>query len=437
MNRSLASLIVVGAFLGCADTADGPIAPLSSILASASSAPGATVLRVDASGPPNGDGSARAPFQTLDEAVTHANEVGGATILVAAGVYPVASTIRIEVPLFIKGANVMGIDADGLPTGTVTSAETRIVATPTLGSSAMLIVGRTDAGVLHDVTIANLTFEGLASTTLELDLLKTQDFTVRGSIFRGPAAGPAISMSGSSGQVHGNYISGVGCGLCIGGGNAASPAAVDVRGNRIVGNRNGSVLINGSGTDIDEFADHVEATVVGNDLSDNTSAAGTGFGVRLMIILRDLTSLVNTQSTGHIRAVIRGNRLVDNDIGVLLDAGFPFRQVGPVCDPRTYSGTIDLRLQDNTVAGSRRTPALATFTRSSAALTSTQAARWQYLHNSEFTISDRDGTLAGFWYDHPTNDPFIGPCPNDMTGEPLDNHLFYNGVEVATGRNYP
>jgi hypothetical protein len=62
-------------------------------------------------------------------------------------------------------------------------------------------------------------------------------------------------------------------------------------------------------------------------------------------------------------------------------------------------------------------------------------ALWQYLHNSTYTISDPDGTLAGYWYDHPAADPFLGPCANDAVQEPLANHLIYNGVEVLPGRS--
>jgi hypothetical protein len=393
------------------------------------------VLHVDAQSAPNGDGSGGAPLQDLGAAVTLANQLGGARIIVAPGRYEINTTIRIETPVVIIGSNVMQVDADGMPTGALEpGTESRIVATSALGANTLLIAGRADGAVLPGVTIANLTLESLSSSAFSLLLTKAQDFTIRNNTFVGPAAF-AMSMSGSSGHVVGNYISGVGCGVCVGAGNTGSPAVVDVTGNRIVGNRNGGVLLNGSGSDIDEFADELETTVEGNDLSDNAGPNGVSFGVRVLVIRRDLTSVVNTQSTGHVSAIVTGNRIVHNQIGVLIDAGFPYRRVGTVCDPRTYSGSIDVTLRGNTLSGSTVTPALITFTRSTNTLTTTMATQWQYLHNSDYTISDPDGTLAGYWYDHPAVDPFLGPCANDAVNELLANHFIYNGIEVLPGRS--
>jgi hypothetical protein len=397
---------------------------------------GTTVLHVDAQAAPNGDGSAGAPLQDLGAAVTLANQLGGALILVAPGRYRVNATIRIEAPVSIIGSNVPKLDADGLPTGGVEAGtESKIVATTALGANELMIAGRMDGAVLHDVMIASLTLESVGDGPSHfLEVTKTQDFTIRNNNFVGPVA-IALSTSGSSGHVRGNYISGAGCGACVMAGNPGSPAVVDVTGNRMVGNANGGLLLNGSGTEIDEFADELEATVAGNDLSDNTGPNHTGFGLRIFVILRGLTSVMNTQSTGHVSAVVTGNRIVHNQIGVLIDAGFPFRSVGTVCDSRTYSGSIDAAFDGNALSGSTVTPALITFTRNENTLTTTTAAQWQYLHNSTFTISDPDGALAGYWYDHPAADPFLGPCANDAVQEPLGNHLIYNGVEVLPGRS--
>jgi hypothetical protein len=129
-----------------------------------------------------------------------------------------------------------------------------------------------------------------------------------------------------------------------------------------------------------------------------------------------------------VTATIVGNRIADNEIGATIDAGFPFRRVGTVCDARVYSGTFSLDLRGNTLSGSRFLPALITFTRNQAALHQFPFDSWQYLHSSTYDITDPDGTLSDALIDHPASDPFIGPCPNDAVHELLGNTLIYNGT---------
>ena len=62
--------------------------------------------------------------------------------------------------------------------------------------------------------------------------------------------------------------------------------------------------------------------------------------------------------------------------------------------------------------------------------------QWQYLHAATFVITDRDGTLADAWIDHPEFDPFLGPCPGDAAHEPLVNVLIYNDAMLPNGRNF-
>lgn len=70
-----------------------------------------------------------------------------------------------------------------------------------------------------------------------------------------------------------------------------------------------------------------------------------------------------------------------------VDAGFPYRSVARACDARTFSGTIE--------------------------------------------IADPDGALQDAWIDHPAEDPFLGPCPNDQTHEALGDTLRYNGFGLS------
>jgi hypothetical protein len=209
-----------------------------------------------------------------------------------------------------------------------------------------------------------------------------------------------------------------------------SPSSIDFVGNRLFGNGAGLVLI-GSTSRVAETGDELDAVVRDNDLSDNNRIAGFSFGLRIFTINRPLGAPGASQSSGNVRAVIKGNRIANNQIGIFIDAGFPFRRVGgTTCDPRVYSGTFDLDFSGNTIAGSVLIPALITSTRNQAALNQFPLDLWQYLHSAIFQITDKDGTLADAVIDHPRLDPFVGPCPNDTTRELLDNTLIINGIVV-------
>src|SRR5262249_48360473 len=158
-----------------------------------------------------------------------------------------------------------------------------------------------------------------------------------------------------------------------------------------------------------------------NDLRENFGIQG--FGFRAFILRRDLGAPGDSQSSSSVFAVIRGNRIAGNRVGVVIDAGFPVGRVGTACDSGVYSGTIDLRCVGNTLSGSFLTPALVTFTRNQAALNPAILPQWQYLHGAAFTISDQDAELEGAWIDHPASDPFLGPCPADAMHEVLGNVL--------------
>src|SRR5262249_42771798 len=235
---------------------------------------------------------------------------------------------------------------------------------------------------------------------------------------------------GSSVVIVVNYIAGVGCGACIRGGYPDSPASIEFTGNRSVHNRSIGLLLGGGSYGIPEYGDRLDAIVTGNDLSENAAAGAVG--LRIFILRKDPP---DTQSTGNVHALIRGNRLVGNQIGISLDAGFPYRQVrvppssGPlVCDTRVYTGTLDVTLIGNTLSGSLLTPALISFTRFQATLNSAQMPSWQYLHNGTYIINDAEGALAGYVKDHPSTDRFVGGlCAADIFHEPLGNTLEYNG----------
>jgi hypothetical protein len=385
------------------------------------------VIHVDANAGPGGDGSGRFPFNNIASALVRAASLGGAVVVVEPGQYPVSSTLQIQSPIDLRGSNVMEVDDAGWPTGSIApGTETRIVGTAALGTAALVSVGSSASGVIQGVKIRNFTFDSGPARGNDVSFNRTQDYSLYNNAFRGLAANGIFSVA-SSGKIFGNYVSVNATGAAIAAGYPASPSTVKFVGNRLVGNIAGLVLI-GSTSFVPETGDQLDVVVSNNDLSENNRVAGFSFGLRIFTINRPLGAAGDTQSTGNVRAIIQGNRIVDNEIGVTIDAGFPFRRVGTNCDLRVYSGTFDLELRGNTLSGSRFIPALIAFTRNQAALHQFPLDLWQYLHSATYDITDPDGTLADALIDNPEVDPFIGPCPNDAAHELLDNTLIYNGT---------
>lgn len=388
---------------------------------------GRLVIHVDDDAGPGGNGSGRYPFDNIADALTLAQSLGGAVVIVEPGQYPVSSTLRIQSPIDLRGSNVMEVDGAGRPTGFVApGTETRIVGTTALGTSALLSVGPSDNGVLHGVEIRNFIFDSGPARGDDVSLNRTQNYSLYENTFRGMATNGIFSVA-SSGKIVGNDISDDVTGAAIAAGYPASPSSVEFVGNRVVRNIGGLVLI-GSTSRVPETGDQLDVLVLDNDLSENNRVAGFSFGLRMFTINRPPGAAGDTQSAGNVKATIQGNRIADNEIGVTIDAGFPFRRVGATCDARVYSGRFDLELRGNTLSGSLFIPALITFSRNQAALHQFPLDLWQYLHSAIYDITDEDGTLADALIDHPELDPFVGPCANDATHELLGNTLIYNGT---------
>jgi hypothetical protein len=394
------------------------------------------VIHVDDDAAPGGNGSGQSPYNTLAAALEAAKATSESVrIIVAPGEYAITETLTIDRSLDLRGSTELLKDTDGWATGDAAAGtETRIVAGSSLGSQPVILVGRSDATVLDDVSIRGFVFQGTTSG-IQVLLTRVQDYVVKANIFRAPALF-ALQSVASSGRVTGNHFRGVGTGAIFAGGYPESPSSVVFTGNRSVGNATGGVLLNGVSINLPELGDQLDAVVRGNDLSDNTGSPNQSFGLRVFILRRDLGAPGDTQSSARVNALVQDNRIVGNRIGIVVDAGFPYRRVGTVCDTRVYSGAVDLEFVDNTVTGSLLTPALVTFTRIVAGLNQALLPQWQYLHDATFVISDPDGALAEAWIDHPELDPFLGPCPGDAAHESLGNVLMYNGAAVPNGRNF-
>jgi hypothetical protein len=393
----------------------------------------AVVIHVDDDAPDGGDGSSEFPFDNLPNAVDAARAIVGAVIVeVEPGDYPLASTLMIDRQLDLLGSTAQSAGADSWPTGEVVPGSlTRIFAADPMLTQLVVVDGG-EATVLRDVDIRGFVFEATTGG-VSLVLNRVQNYAIADNVFRAPASF-ALKSVASSGRVSGNHFSGVGTGAIFNGGYPDSPSNVLFEGNRAVRNTLGGVLLNGASIDIPELGDEVDAIVRDNDLSENVGTQG--FGLRAFILRRDLGAPGESQSSASVHGLVEDNRIVGNRIGISIDAGFPFRSVGAVCDTRIYTGTIDLHFAGNTLAGSSLASGLITFTRQQAALNTSMLPQWQFLHGATFMISDPDETLADAWIDHPVEDPFLGPCPADATNEALDNRLIYNGGELPNGKNY-
>jgi uncharacterized protein DUF1565 len=404
-------------------------APLAAATSTGASDQAATawVIHVNEGAAPGGNGSAQSPFKNLPRALEKAKATSGAVVIqVAPGTYFINSSLVIDRPLVLRGSSVLVHGPSGLPTGGVEPG----TATRILGGGAAdpaFKVGREDGEVIKGVTIRGFVFK---DTATHITLTRVQEFLIAGNVFRAPSRF-GVDSTASSGGLIGNYFSGLAVGAVLAGGYPASPAKVTFKGNRSVGNDVGGLLLNGSSVFIEEFGDQLVADVQGNDLSRNGI-----YGVRFFIIFRPPGGPGDMQETGHIRARIRGNTLRENANGFLLDAGFPYRELeGGICDPRIFSGSIDLTLENNKLAGNLERDSWLLFTRFGEQNPETLAA-WQYLHASRFTITDPQHSFGFVNYDNPRRDPHKGSCPGDEVREPLGNVIEYNGVELPKGTNY-
>jgi len=380
---------------------------------------------------PGGNGTARFPFNNLPEAVDAARTILGPVIIqVEPGDYPLTSTLVIDRSLELRGSTVQINHGDSLPTGQVVPGTATRIFASNATLTRLLLVDRRDSTVLRNVKIRGFVIEGTAAG-ISLLFNRVQGYSIADNVFRTPANFGMQSVA-SSGRVSGNHFSGVGTGAILNGGYAGSPSNVVFQGNRAVHNMTGGLLLVGASVNIPELGDELNALVRDNDLSGNLG----GFGFRAFILRRDLGAPGDSQSSASVYALVQGNQIIGNRTGIIVDAGFPHRQDGATCDTRIYSGNMDLRFTGNTLSENILTPALITFTRSTAALTPSTLPEWQYLHGATFTIDDQDGLLADAWIDHPATDPILGPCPADAVDEVLGNVLIYNNVILPNGRNF-
>ena len=398
-----------------------------------------TVIYVNRGAEPGGDGSWALPYRNLPPALKKARTTAGAvTIRIAPGHYVINSTLVINQPLSIRGSSELVKGSDGLPTGEVLpGTETSIVASLDVGARPLISVGRADGVVISGVTIRNLVLTHAHSLATQLRIRRVQDYRVSNNVF---SAGGRVGLESieSSGEVIGNHFSQLDTGAILAAGYPASPSNVLFQRNRSVENEGAGVLLNGASVFIPEDGNQLTAEVRNNDLVNNY------FAVHLSIIS---SRPGGTQETGNIHAVLAGNIIRNTTAGVLIEAGYPFRELeGGACDPRNYSGSVNLSVEDNSFSSNFYGNLWVTLTRYPGFVGSAEPdffAAWDYLHSTRIKISDPQGnfeqqndiTYGTIYYDNLARDPHVGSCAGDEDSELLDNLLRYNG-ELLRGTGY-
>ena len=159
------------------------------IALSALAVPGVTastaVIVVDDDAAPGGNGSARLPYSKLEDAIAAANASLHPTIVkVRPGEYVLSGPLLIDQSVDLRGSSELIQDGNGWPTGEVGGGtETRIVAANVSGSQSLIVVGRSDATVLENVTIRGFVFQGSINGP-EVLLSRVQNFQVSANVFR-------------------------------------------------------------------------------------------------------------------------------------------------------------------------------------------------------------------------------------------------------------
>jgi hypothetical protein len=397
------------------------------------------VIYVNAAATPGGNGSRLAPFQTIQDGVAAAraawNASPGLKLVVrvapspSGSFYSVSGTtpILIDVPLELRGSNAMEEDDFGWPTGVVwPGTETLVKAVPGLTANTENMI----RVIADHVTVANLSLDANTSNLagIQLALRGAQDFAVSGNRVTGQSF-IGISSRASSGKIIGNYITNVG-GTGIGAGNASSPAKVLFSGNRSVANSFAGVELfaasNSDAGNAGEVLDSLSVTVSENDLSNNAATPGFSSGIRIGVIRRDPPDPTG-QSSGTMTAVISDNSITNNWFGVSIDAGFPYRTFQGTPDLRQYTGSLDLGFEGNQASGNVQS-AIITFERNTATLhpvqmdPSKRPTSYKYLQSASYNVRYDDGSLDGYWVDHPVMDP--------IDRRILNNRLIVNGLEI-------
>jgi len=433
-------------------------------------------LYVDAAATENGDGSREHPFWRITDGVVAARTLRQLhrhhriTLHVLPGNYVgsydadhLAGNPRLEVlpiilnvsDLKLEGGTELDEDLDGLPTGTYppeseTLLTTEICDTCTItrGRGLLLIATTTDGMAGNRVSVSGFVMDaqnpGPDNGGFDIYADRVSDFLIHHNLLR--HADQATQTRLASGTFEANFIgSNSNVGLFITGGSMVHPASVTARRNRSSESVKGASLFAlanfaqlqlGANTlriellqtiydinnpeDQQNIPNRLEATIEGNDISDNSN-----FGLAPGSLYP--TSSYNTADatqpiTGSLNVTVRDNRLNRNgNYGIISNAGNVSRG-----NPRQFTGIFELTFERNALIGNGRNTSEFGFVNGMASEGEVSRENFKYMQEATIQVTDLDGELAGFDYDHPLNDPFDG---SPVVG----NTLLYDGDAQPNG----
>jgi len=429
-------------------------------------------LYVDAAAKENGDGSREHPFWRITDGVVAARALRqhhhhhSITLHVLPGNYVgsydpdhLAGNPRLELlpiivnvsNLSLEGGTELDEDEDGLPTGTYPLESETFLTTDlhlSPGQTLLLIATTTDGMAGNGVSVSGFVMDAQESSSSELgfDIYadRVSDFSIHHNLLRhGGTAGGGTRLA--SGSFEANFLASmVDVGIFATGGSMVYPATVTVRRNRSIGIVGGTSVTavasfyplqlganplmleplqmtydRNNPEDLRNIPDKLEATIEGNDFSNNNF-----FGLRFFFYPPTRYSTVDATQpmTGFVNATVRDNRFNRNaDHGIDVDAGFASRN-----NPRQFTGTFEGTFEHNALIDNRRNTSLFDFTHKGVTLGLQPRESWKYMQESTFQVTDLDGELAGFDYDHLLEDPFDG-------SPVIGNVLIYNGTVQPNG----
>ncbi len=419
-------------------------------------------LYVDAAAQENGDGSREHPFWRITDGVVAARALRQhhhhqrITLRVLPGTYVgsfdgghLAGDPRLEMlpiilnvsNLSLEGATELDEDVDGLPTGTyppesetLLTIEVCQLPCPLVRGQSLLLIAGTNDGMAGDrVSVSGFVIDGrsegiMSAVGFGIFADRVADFSIHHNLLRHGGGGFASRMA--SGTLEANVCpNNNNIGFFVSGGNLAHPANVTLQRNRSTQNAGGASLFavanfvplvlganplmleplqliydRNNPEDVRNMPDQLEATVEGNDFSENHLLIATGLRCTFYPPIHYTTIDATQPITGTLNVNVRDNRLSRNgDHGITIDAGFSNRS-----DPRQLTGRFEGRFESNELIDNGRNTSLMGFTNRDASVGLGSRQDYKYMQESTCQVADLDGELEGFDYDHPLTDPFDG-----------------------------
>jgi hypothetical protein len=151
--------------------------------------------------------------------------------------------------------------------------------------------------------------------------------------------------------------------------------------------------------DRQNIPNRLEATIEGSDISDNSNF---GLAGSLYPPSSYTTADATQPIAGSLSVTVRDNRLNRNgNYGMIVNAGNVSRS-----NPRQFTGIFEATFERNALICNGRNTSEFGFVNGMASEGKVSRENFKYMQEATIQVTDLDGELKGFDYDHPLNDPF-------------------------------